>query len=164
MKSTVILKWLTLTSISFTLAAPLAPAITKVTHFTKTEHACLVKNVYHEARGEPFLGKVAVAKVTLNRATEKSVCQVVFAKNQFSWTRGKYSAYRKIPTSARYEAHVAAHEAIKFSGVGDADHFHATYVKPKWASKLKRVTQIGKHVFYTANVVPASATLILLKK
>ena len=29
---------------------------------------CLAKNIYHEAAGEPFEGKVAVAQVTMNRA------------------------------------------------------------------------------------------------
>ena len=29
---------------------------------------CLAKNIYYEAGGEPFEGKVAVAQVTLNRA------------------------------------------------------------------------------------------------
>ena len=28
---------------------------------------CLAKNIYHEAGGEPFEGKVAVAQVTINR-------------------------------------------------------------------------------------------------
>jgi N-acetylmuramoyl-L-alanine amidase len=26
--------------------------------------------------------------------------------------------------------------------------FHATYIKPDWASSKKRVARIGKHVFY----------------
>lgn len=155
MKATNILKWLTLTSLGFALAAPLAPAITKVTHFSQAEHICLIKNVYNEARGEPFQGKIAVAKVTLNRVKDKrfqgSVCGVVFARNQFSWTQGVYSTYTQIPSEARYAAHLAAHRAIDWSGVGNADHFHATYVKPSWSRKLKRVKQIGNHIFYATS-------------
>ena len=51
---------------------------------------CLTLNVYHEARGEPFLGQVAVAEVTLNRVDDlrwpDTVCEVVYQPYQFSWT------------------------------------------------------------------------------
>ena len=58
---------------------------------------CLARNIYHEAGGEPFEGKVAVAQVTINRvesgAFPSDICQVVYQKNivyervlcQFSW-------------------------------------------------------------------------------
>ena len=58
---------------------------------------CLAKNIYHEAKGEPFEGKVAVAQVTINRAASgqfpSDICKVVYQKNvvydkvlcQFSW-------------------------------------------------------------------------------
>src|SRR5690606_16743218 len=29
-----------------------------------------------------------------------------------------------------------------------ATHYHATYVKPGWASRLERTGRIGRHVFY----------------
>ena len=32
--------------------------------------------------------------------------------------------------------------------VKDATHYHAFYVKPSWSLKLKRITRIGKHIFY----------------
>ena len=32
--------------------------------------------------------------------------------------------------------------------VGKATHYHATYVYPDWAPRLKRVTKIGHHIFY----------------
>lgn len=58
---------------------------------------CLARNIYHEAGGEPFEGKVAVAQVTINRAESgdfpNDICKVVYQKNivyekvlcQFSW-------------------------------------------------------------------------------
>ena len=46
---------------------------------------CLARNIYHEAGGEPFEGKVAVAQVTINRAESgdfpSDICQVVYQKN-----------------------------------------------------------------------------------
>ncbi|HMQ58632.1 MAG TPA: cell wall hydrolase, partial [Rhizobiaceae bacterium] len=32
--------------------------------------------------------------------------------------------------------------------VGSATHYHATYVQPKWASSMKRLSRIGLHIFY----------------
>jgi len=32
--------------------------------------------------------------------------------------------------------------------VGRATHYHATYVYPDWAPRLKRVAKIGHHIFY----------------
>ena len=57
---------------------------------------CLALNVYFEARGEPFIGKIAVAHVVLNRMRDRrfpaSACMVVQQGNdrvrhncQFSW-------------------------------------------------------------------------------
>ena len=50
---------------------------------------CLAEAVYFEARGEPALGQLAVAKVIMNRtASEKfpsSVCGVIRQKGQFSY-------------------------------------------------------------------------------
>ena len=32
--------------------------------------------------------------------------------------------------------------------VGDATHYHATYVRPAWAPRMTKVTQIVLHIFY----------------
>jgi spore germination cell wall hydrolase CwlJ-like protein len=32
--------------------------------------------------------------------------------------------------------------------VGGATHYHATYVRPRWARKLERKDKIGVHIFY----------------
>ncbi len=53
-----------------------------------SEWQCMLKNIYHEARGEGVEGMKAVALVTLNRAKQqnKTVCEVVYQRKQFSWT------------------------------------------------------------------------------
>ena len=53
---------------------------------------CLALNVFYEARGESVKGQYAVAHVTLNRVDSESndpskVCNTVFKKDQFSWTK-----------------------------------------------------------------------------
>lgn len=110
---------------------------------TRREAACLYTNVYHEARGEPFAGQIAVAKVTLNRAKNSSICDVVYAPKQFSWVGNN----KKVKDAeAYYRAHLAAWAALRHDW--GATHYHATYVKPKWAKKLTKIEQIGNHVFY----------------
>lgn len=140
-----LIKLLTATALVVSFAT-LTDATTKVAHLDIQEYRCLVKNIYHEARGEPFAGKVAVARVTLNRSTTQHVCKTVFAKNQFSWTAGKYLPYNKIPEDQKYEAHHAIHAAL--IDTSEYDHFHATYVKPYWSRKFTRIKQIGNHIFY----------------
>jgi spore germination cell wall hydrolase CwlJ-like protein len=50
---------------------------------------CMTLAIYMEAQGESLRGKQAVAEVVNNRsiAWNKSTCDVVFQKGQFSWTR-----------------------------------------------------------------------------
>ncbi len=55
-----------------------------------TEAICLATNIYHEARGESYAGKVAVANVTMNRVTSpkfpNTICDVVYqAQTKENW-------------------------------------------------------------------------------
>jgi len=111
---------------------------------------CLAKNIYHEARGEPVKGQLAVALVTLNRVNNinypNSICDVVYAKHQFSWTNKRL----KVSDSAAWaKAKDIAYKAIsEYDALKQfkATHFHHIGINPGW--NLKRVTKIGNHVFY----------------
>ena len=52
------------------------------------QHECLARNIYFEARNEPFAGQFAVAMVTLNRVYDKqfpnSICEVVYQGLHYS--------------------------------------------------------------------------------
>ena len=37
--------------------------------------------------------------------------------------------------------------------VGDATHYHATYVSPDWRKLMTKVTKVGVHIFYKAPFV-----------
>lgn len=70
---------------------------THAAHAEKFSHAdfdALAKNVFYESRNQSPEGQVAVAQVTLARLLSKrwgaSLHDVVYAKNQFSWTREKH--------------------------------------------------------------------------
>lgn len=116
---------------------------------------CIALNVYHESRGEPIEGQRAVAHVTLNRAREKKqrVCDVVFAPAQFSWTiadppiRDERAWKRALQVSRQ-----ALRAGPAADPTGGANHYHATYVSPRWAGSMERTAHIGTHVFYTTRI------------
>lgn len=115
---------------------------------------CLALNIYHEARGEPFAGQVAVAQVAMRRAGYKAerVCEVVVAPKQFSWT----GSPKKKPAdrAAWGRAVLAAKKALLWAkGAGEdrskgATHYHASHVKPLWSRGMTPVAVIGGHYFY----------------
>lgn len=116
---------------------------------------CLALNIYHEARGESLDGQVAVAMVTMNRASWQTsrVCQVVYEKNQFSWTNRVKNHSPQEPIAwarAKRIANrvIAGHHDDITNG---ATHFHTNAVRPSWRNSLKRTATIGQHIFYVQN-------------
>ena len=117
---------------------------------------CLAKNIYHEAGVEDRAGKIAVAQVTLNRLNEgrygNSVCSVVYARSQFSWTLDKQKRFAKPKGQLWEESRRVALEfqrGTRVKGLEDSTHYHADYIRdPKWAKAKKVVKQIGQHIFY----------------
>lgn len=130
---------------------------------------CLALNIYHEARGEPFEGRVAVAHVVVNRVNHKKfpndVCDVVWQgkqgtlpqKNgikpkvcQFSWTCDNNDTDPKNEKSfndARELAKKVLAGEIKDPTQGSL-FFHNTLVEPKWSQVKIRTRKIGNHIFY----------------
>lgn len=116
------------------------------------EFCCILKNIYHEARGEGVEGMKAVALVTLNRAKQqdKTVCEVVYQRKQFSWTNTAKGRNKPV-TGNINTAHNIASQAV--SGVldditGGATHYHTKKVKPVWRKALSKATTINNHIFY----------------
>jgi spore germination cell wall hydrolase CwlJ-like protein len=125
--------------------------------------ACLARNVYHEARGEPFAGQVAVAEVTLNRVASRrfpgDVCDVVYEKRfdarrnrlvgAFSWT--EFAAVERPRGRAWRSAMKAAqivYDGQQEATVPQALFYHADRIEPAWAAEKTRVATIGRHIFY----------------
>jgi spore germination cell wall hydrolase CwlJ-like protein len=123
---------------------------------------CLAKNIYHEAGNEPFEGKVAVAQVTLNRASSDKfpddVCKVIYQKNifyekvlcQFSWVCDRVVSLRPVNKESYDESMIVARkvllEKFRLPGLTEAMFYHADYINPGW--KRERITKIGHHIFY----------------
>ncbi|MCF6369780.1 cell wall hydrolase [Rhizobium sp. TRM95001] len=137
-------------------AVPLPPVA-----FSAREQQCLASGIYFEARGESARGQAAVAQVILNRvrnpAYPKTVCDVVYQNKdwrnrcQFSFAcdnirdriRSRY--HWKM---AREVAMAVTAGKIWLKEVGSSTHYHAVYVRPKWARSMEKVGRIGLHIFY----------------
>jgi spore germination cell wall hydrolase CwlJ-like protein len=119
---------------------------------------CLTQAVYYEAGFEPLEGRRAVAQVVLNRlrhpAFPKSVCGVVYqgAGSVCQFTFVCDGALYRAPAAAAWrQAEAVARAALAGyvdRSVGEATHYHADYVAPRWAPLLAKVAQIGQHIFY----------------
>ncbi|MCB1507486.1 MAG: cell wall hydrolase [Hyphomicrobiaceae bacterium] len=122
---------------------------------------CLATGIYFEARGEPVRGQVAVAQVIMNRVRHEefpnTICGVVYQNRhwrnrcQFSFAcdgiRDRIlspAAWETARSVARQvlsgEAHIASLER--------STHYHANYVRPRWARRMVRLDRIGAHIFY----------------
>lgn len=112
---------------------------------------CLALNVYHEARGEPLDGQIAVAYVTHKRAggDQKRYCQEVYRKGQFSWTADR-ARLKVDKASPQWRNAVAvAQTFMHFSDpTKGATHYHAKRVRPEWRKSMMLLARIGQHVFY----------------
>lgn len=122
---------------------------------------CMATAIYFESRGESYRGQVAVGQVVMNRVAHKlypgTICGVVF-QNQHKRNACQFSfACDGIPekvTDGKSWKQAQQIAADVVSGkeylpeVGYATHYHATYVRPHWAPRMKKLTKIGLHVFY----------------
>ncbi len=125
------------------------------------EQRCLADAIYFEARGESEEGQAAVAQVVLNRAASglypSTICGVVYQNRrrhnacQFSFACDGRALRVNEPEAWRTAARIAAEVTAGttyVSDVGGATHYHANYVRPRWARSLEKMDVIGRHVFY----------------
>jgi N-acetylmuramoyl-L-alanine amidase len=114
---------------------------------------CISKNIYHEARGEPDEGMIAVAHVVMNRVRDldKGACEVVYEKNQFSWTifhSNKLMSNTQSVTKAR-DISISVVSGFEKDPTNGAKWYHSTSIKPpKWTKKMVVTAKIGNHIFY----------------
>jgi spore germination cell wall hydrolase CwlJ-like protein len=136
-------------------------------HENEPQAWCLAQNIYYEARGSNLADQAAVADVVLNRVEDArypdSICEVVqqgkqyangqMVRNacQFSWYCDGKSDYPR-DIEAWSKAQQTAYMMLYYKdyrGITEgATHYHANYVKPKWARELQLVGRIGVHIFY----------------
>jgi hypothetical protein len=104
---------------------------------TKKEIRCLSAVIYSEARGEPELGKLAIAYASINRAkrSSRSICKI------------KGVTRRSPPTVLKPYFKILATKALrtKHSPIGLADSWNQGK-KPTYKGKVTAI--ISHHVFY----------------
>jgi spore germination cell wall hydrolase CwlJ-like protein len=122
------------------------------TALSDSEIRCLASGVFHESKGEPLAGQLAVAQTIINRTKSgrfpKSICSVLTQRGQFSFVRGGVvpsAEGRNGWTTAVAVAKVA--QADLWDGAADtALFFHARRVAPGW--RMQKIAAIGNHIFY----------------
>ena len=122
--------------------------------YSPKDEACLARNIYYEAGVESEHGKYAVAQTTINRLRTKrwgnTICKVVYAKAQFSWTLKK--KLHQPSGKAWDDSQWVARRVLRgdqVTSLQSAIFYHADYVKPKWRDPKAIIAQIGQHIFYT---------------
>ncbi len=122
---------------------------------------CLATAIYHEARGEPDPGQIAVAQVIINRVRSgyfpDSVCGVVYQNKhwrnrcQFSFACDRISD-RVRDRGSWKKAKAFAEDVMDgdafIDTVNDSTHYHADYVHPRWVRGMVKRDKIGRHIFY----------------
>lgn len=128
---------------------------------TATERQCLAQAIYFEARGEPRRGQIAVAQVVLNRVRSAnypdSICGVVYQNQQqrnacqFSFACDGIAdvvSEKQAWAKAQKIAEEMTSGRLMLAEIAGATNYHASNVSPYWAPKMRRLAQIGRHVFY----------------
>ena len=136
--------------------------------YDESEKTCLAKVIYHETRGEPLSGKKGVAKVVLNRKSDKhfpkTVCSIVNEVTvrrgrkvcQFSWvcTRPKIKW-----GSAEWKNSLELSNDILSNKVSLPDFgsnvlfFRSIYCRRGFGrGNYKLVSKLGKTNFYTKKI------------
>ena len=133
---------------------------------------CLAKNIYFEARNEPFAGQFAVALVTLNRVRDTTfpdtICKVVYQgihttdgfpkrdRCQFSWycdgasdeirNLVAFNTTQKIANLAMLQYSKLKSEGLDYTE--GAIYYHTYEINPRWSTAYPKVGRIGDHIFY----------------
>lgn len=114
------------------------------------EILCLSAIMFGEARGEPDVGKVAVAYTAINRKADpnypKSICQIMKQPAQYQFL--DYG----MPTQTQIAYLMPLAKAILEGRVDDptsgAKWYHTRKVKPIWAKQKEVKVAIANHIFY----------------
>lgn len=116
--------------------------------FTANEIRLISNAIYGEARGEPYVGQVAVAGVILNRVASEqfpnSVSGVIFQPGAFTAVSDGQIWLTPNDTARR-----AAMDAIKGwdPSSGCLYYFNPVTATSKWIWTRPQVKKIGKHIF-----------------
>ena len=122
---------------------------------------CLALNIYHEARGEPEEGRLAVAQVVMNRTADgrfpDDVCGVIKQGGEWPLRRCQFSWWCDgLSDQVTEEATMAEIQRLAQAVLrGDREDpskgalwYHADSVEPAWRDAFQQGPTIGRHTFY----------------
>ena len=130
------------------------------------EQTCMAQAMYFEARDQGWRGMLAVGTVIQNRVRNSrypnNVCAVVLqarlSDGQLRRGQCQFTFYcdgkperphdKKSWGVARDLADLILEQDLIIVGLEDATHYHATWVRPRWAHALRRCLRVGGHIFY----------------
>lgn len=114
----------------------------------RDEVELLARTIYAEARGEPYIGKVAVGAVVINRTNSsefpKTITSVIYQPWAFTAVHDG-----QINLTPNNEAYRAAEDALSGwdpSG-GALYYYNPKDITSTWILSRPVITNIGKHVF-----------------
>lgn len=116
--------------------------------YTNNDTYLLAKAVYSEARGEPYVGQVAIAAVILNRvkssAFPNTVAGVIY--QPWAFTAVHDGQFELEPNATAYQA---ARDALNGwdPTYGSIYYYNPRTATNTWIRSRKVTTTIGKHVF-----------------
>jgi N-acetylmuramoyl-L-alanine amidase len=134
----------------------LIPQIQQASKDRQDQMICLAMNIYHEIRGGSARDQWAVAFVTINRTKREAfkastVCDVVWARSQFSWTVKSQGA--KLPREKAAWVECQRKAALLLNGekmndpTNGSTHFWSHRINPGWTGRLLAKVRIGAHMF-----------------
>lgn len=112
---------------------------------------CMAAAIWAESRGEPLIGQIAVGHVVFNRmmVNDKTACQVVKEKGQFSWTKDSAERARAFAKSVNF---IPLATLILNGDIEDptkgATYFHLASIRPRWTKGLEKTKRIKNHIFW----------------
>ena len=128
---------------------------------------CMAINLYKECRGASDRECQLVNRVVINRMheTHKDACRVIFAKNQFSWTKKtpqklKFNSYDQMVSY--YKLRDSTQLVRAFNNVSKSKqnknyvsntmthYYDKSISQPKWAYKMQVAYQTKNFIFYNA--------------
>tara|TARA_Y100000310_G_scaffold342721_1_gene447086 strand:- start:1240 stop:1650 length:411 start_codon:yes stop_codon:yes gene_type:complete len=121
----------------------------------------MATTIWGEARGEPLIGKVAVAYVILTRAKRggwygNTIKEVIMKPYQFSaWNRNDPNFAKMSMTTmadnayrdCMYATLGAVQKHLPNLAEG-ATHYHTLRMRPYWIKDMRNIATIGNHIFY----------------
>lgn len=125
---------------------------------------CLTEALYFEARSETLEGQFAVGEVILNRVDSRkfpnSVCGVVTqGAHRLNACQFSYNCDGKAEHFSEARAYARSGKLAKLLLDGrarvltrGATYYHTSAVSPKWSRSFTQTAQIGRHIFYNAEM------------